>query len=83
MTGLPHLLTQHPLVPHPLLAEATILCLCPDERDHPNVAHSPHAITVPCPDRHCDQHTTRGPHRHTILPQPYCPLHRQQTVTSH
>lgn len=61
---------------------STLLCLCPDERDHPNVAHSPHAITVPCPDRHCDQHTTRGPHWHTILPQPYCPLHRQQAATS-
>lgn len=61
---------------------STILCLCPDERDYPSLVGQPRAITVPCPDRHCDQHTG-GPHWHTILPQPYCPLHRQQTVTSH
>lgn len=58
---------------------STILCLCPDERDHPNVAGNPRAITVPCPDRHCDQHTG-GPHWHTILPQPYCPLHGRTTA---
>ena len=42
-------------------------------------ADDPRAVEVPCPDRHCAQHTG-GLHWHTILPQPYCPLHRQQVT---